>query len=115
VDGLSRTTIAIASVVGRHRGVANVLDSRTLAQAPELSTITALDELLAIVVHALAAEHPTLLMDSEVRAHDGPPSLREARRLIRRVRSLRKTIARYRYAVLDAITPTRTTEEDLPF
>lgn len=115
VDGLSRIGIALSSAVGRHRGVANVPDSRILARAPELSTITALDELLVIVLHALHAEHPTLAHDDDVARHRGPSSLQQARRIVREVRSLRRTIARYRRAVLDAIVPSATTEEELPF
>jgi hypothetical protein len=114
VDGLSRSSLVIARAVGCHRAVADALDIRTLAQAPELAAIAALDEVLVIVVHALAAEHATLDGDPDASRHCGPPTLREARRLVRDVRSLRRAVARYRRAVLAALTPA-VTDEELPF
>jgi hypothetical protein len=94
--------------------VADDLDVRVLAQAPELSSIAALDELLVIVAHALEAEHPTLALDAH-EAHRVPPTLREARRLVRDAHALRRRVARYRRAVLDAIGPVSLTETELPF
>lgn len=92
----------------------DALDVRVLAQAPELSSIAALEELLVIVAHALEAEHPTLTRD-DPEPHRDPPTLREARRLVRDAHALRRRVARYREAVLDAIGSIARTEQELPF
>jgi hypothetical protein len=94
--------------------VTDALDVRVLAQAPELSSIAALDELLVIIAHALEAEHPTLALDPHEPRRE-PPTLREARRLVRDARALRRRVARYRRAVLDAIGRASFTETELPF
>ena len=94
--------------------VTDALDVRVLAQAPELSSIAALDELLVIIAHALEAEHPTLALDPHEPRRE-PPTLREARRLVRDAHALRRRVARYRRAVLDALAPASFTETDLPF
>ena len=92
----------------------DALDVRVLAQAPELSSIAALDELLVIVAHALEAEHPTLTRN-DPEPHREPPTLREARRLVRDAHALRRRVARYRGAVLDAIGSVARTEKEMPF
>jgi hypothetical protein len=94
--------------------VTDALDVHVLAQAPELAAIAALDELLAIVTRALEAEHPTLTLDAH-EPHRNAPTLREARRLVREAHALRRRVARYKRAVLDAIGPSSLTETDLPF
>ena len=80
-----------------------LVDHRLLTAAPELATLALLETALTICTAALVAEHPTL-------GHDlypplEPPSLREARRLIAVARRFRGTIARYRSAVIDSLTP----------
>jgi hypothetical protein len=78
---------------------------RTLAQAPELATLAALDELLFLATRVLAAEHPTLLHDDPLAQRNDPRTLREGRRLLRSVISLRAALVRYQRAALDALEP----------
>jgi hypothetical protein len=82
-----------------------ILDLRLLAAAPELAALALLDSALTVCTIALRAEHPTL--DHELRPDPEPPSLREARRLLAAAQRFRATIARYRNAVIDSLTPPR--------
>jgi len=72
-----------------------------LAAAPELATLALLETALSVCTAALLAEHPTLGHD--LRADPDPPSLREARRLIAAAHRLRRTVARYKDAVIDTL------------
>lgn len=76
-------------------------DHRLLAAAPELATLALLETALSVCTAALLAEHPTLGHD--LRADPDPPSLREARRLIAAAHRLRRTVARYKDAVIDTL------------
>jgi len=87
---------------------------RTLARAPELATLAALDKLLFLSARVLAAEHPTLLHDDPLGRRNEPPTLREGRRLLRSITPLRVALARYRRAALDALAPAPP-DEELPF
>jgi len=90
---------------------AALLDRRLLAAAPELATLALLDTALDVCTSALLAEHPTLGHD--LRPDPEPLSLREARRLIAATLRFRRTIVRYRNAVIDSILPRR--DESDPF
>jgi hypothetical protein len=81
------------------------LEPRVLVAAPELATLALLDSALTVCTTALLAEHPTL--EHELRPQPEPPSLREARRLLAAARRFRRTIARYRNAVVDSLVPRR--------
>jgi len=87
---------------------------RTLAQAPELATLAALDKLLFLATRVLAAEHPTLLHDDPLARRNEPRTLREGRRLLRSIIPLRAALTRYRRAALDALEPALAHDE-LPF
>jgi hypothetical protein len=80
-------------------------DHRLLAAAPELATLALLETALTVCIAALLAEHPTL--DHDLRPDPEPSSLREARRLIAAANRCRRTVARYRDAVIDCIVPLR--------
>ena len=90
---------------------AALLERRLLAAAPELATLALLDTALDVCTSALLAEHPTL--DHDLRHDPEPPSLREARRLIAAALRFRRTLVRYRNAVVDSILPRR--DESDPF
>ena len=77
--------------------------------APELACLALLDAALAIAAQALSAAHPTLIHACEPRE---PPSLRAARRLLSDATDLRRTIHRYRDAVLAAIGVNPTQDDD---
>jgi hypothetical protein len=81
------------------------LDPRLLAAAPELATLALLDSALAVCTTALLAEHPTL--DHDLRPDPEPPSLREARRLLAAAQRFRRTVTRYKTAVIDSLVPLR--------
>lgn len=90
-------------------------DPRTLSRAPELAILAALEASLSLAVRALVAEHPTLDVNfcpEERRAE--PPTLRHARRILRRIASLQQTLDSYRRAALDALAPPAV-DEDEPF
>ena len=87
---------------------------RTLAQAPELATIAALDTMLFLVARVLAAEHPTLSHSDPLARAGEPATLREGRRILRNIIPLRAALARYRRAALEALEP-RAFDEELPF
>jgi hypothetical protein len=96
--------IRIAGVTHHHP-----LDPRTIAEAPELATLAVLDALLFIVTRVLVAEHPTLIDDYEPAARNiEPPTLREARRVLRRIYPLQDALVGYRLAVIDALAPSPT-------
>ena len=82
----------------------NPLDPRTLARAPELATLAALENILFVATRALIAEHESLCDDDCPRGTE-PPTLREARRLLCRVHPLRNAIARYQRTVLAELAP----------
>ena len=77
------------------------VDRRLLTAAPELATLALLDSALTACTAALLAAHPTLGHD--LRPDPEPPSLCEARRLIAAAHRLRRTVARYREAVIDSL------------
>ena len=79
------------------------LDPRTLARAPELATLAALENILFVATRALVAEHESLCDGDCPQRDTEPPTLREARRLLCRVHPLRNAIARYQRAVLAAL------------
>lgn len=87
-------------------------DPRLLGHAPELAALAMLDAALEITISALAAEHPTLDERSE---GSEPPSLRHARQLLASACILRRTVDRYRAAVVDALGRTVPEDDDLPF
>ncbi len=92
------------------------LDPRTLAQAPELAMLVALESVLSLATRVLFAEHTTLALDDfcpETRRAE-PPTLREARRLLLRIAALKAALARYERATLDVLDPCRD-EDELPF
>ena len=62
----------------------NPLDPRTLARAPELATLAALENILFVATRALIAEHESLCDDDCPQRGPEPPTLREARRLLGR-------------------------------
>jgi hypothetical protein len=94
----------------------NPLDPRTLARAPELATLAALENILFVATRALIAEHESLCDDDCPQRGPEPPTLREARRLLCRFHPLRNAIARYQRAVLAALAPPPLADdEDLPF
>ena len=95
----------------------NPLDPRTLARAPELATLAALENLLFVATRALIAEHESLCDDDCPQRGTEPPTLREARRLLCRVHPLQNAIARYQRAVLAALAPPTlpADDKDLPF
>jgi hypothetical protein len=89
------------------------IDSRLLAQAPELAALAHLEVALAICVRALLAEHPTLAFE---RAEREPASLRRARRLLACMCPLQRAMCRYRAATLAVLTDVRKDDDDdLPF
>jgi len=87
---------------------------RTLAQAPELATLAALDKMLFLVARVLVAEHPTLAHYDPVARGREPATLREGRRILRSLIPLRAALARYRRAALEALQP-RAFDDELPF
>ena len=95
----------------------NPLDPRTLARAPELATLAALENILFVATRALIAEHESLCDDDCLQRGAEPPTLREARRVLCRIYSLKNAIARYQRAVLVALAPPNppANDEDLPF
>jgi hypothetical protein len=93
------------------------LDPRTLALAPELATLAALEKILFVATRALLAEHESLCDDDCSRRGTEPPTLREARRLLCRIHPLRNAIDRYQRAVLAELAPPpcRIDDEDILF
>jgi hypothetical protein len=87
---------------------------RTLAQAPELATLAALDKVLFLAARVLLAEHPTLSHDASLAHPIEPRTLREGRRILRAIIPLRAALARYRRAALDALGPP-SFDDELPF
>ena len=79
------------------------LDPRLLAAAPELATLALLERALTVCATALLAEHPTL--DHDLRPEPEPPSLREARRLLAAAQRFRRSVVRYRSAVIHSLVP----------
>jgi hypothetical protein len=72
-----------------------------LLLASEILRLYHADTALDVCTAALLAEHPTL--GHELRPAPEPSSLREARRLIAAALRFRRTIGRYRNAVIDSI------------
>ena len=87
---------------------------RTLAQAPELATLAALDKVLFLAARVGVAEHPTLSHDGPLSRRTEPRTLREGRRILRSIIPLRAALARYRRAALDALEPP-SFDDELPF
>ena len=73
-----------------------------LSRAPELASLTLVEEALHISVLSLVAEHPTL--QNEPTPHD-PLSLRRARRLLIAVTTFRRALSSYRDAVYRVLCP----------
>ena len=88
---------------------------RTLAQAPELATLAALDKILFLAARVLVAEHPTLSHHDPLARHSQPPTLREGRRILRSIIPLRAALARYRRAALEALGTPPSFDDELPF
>jgi hypothetical protein len=93
------------------------LDPRTLARAPELATLAALEKLLFVAMRALLAEHESLCDEDVPHRGTEPPTLREARRLLSRVHPLQNAITRYQRAVLAELAspPPTVDDEELLF
>jgi hypothetical protein len=91
------------------------LHPRTLAQAPELATLVGLEKLLFLAIRVLVAEHATLSQPPPSSPRCEPATLREARRVLGRITVLQQALRRYQHAALDALTPPRLDDEELPF
>jgi hypothetical protein len=88
---------------------------RTLAQAPELAMLAALDKLLFLAARVLVSEHPTLSHHDPLVRRAEPPTLREGRRILRSIIPLRAALARYRRVALEALEPPPSFDDELPF
>jgi hypothetical protein len=91
------------------------LHPRTLAQAPELATLVGLETLLFLATRVLITEHATLLEHCRDARQGEPPTLREARRVLRCITALQVALLRYQRAALDALTSPRERDYELPF
>ena len=91
------------------------LDPKTLAEAPELATLAVLDALLFMTTRVLAAQHRTLDDECPDARRGEPPTLREARRVLRRIAPLQDALLRYRVAVFDVLGPPRVENDVIPF
>jgi hypothetical protein len=91
------------------------LHPRTLAQAPELATLVGLEKLLFLATRVLVAEHATLSQQPPESSRSEPPTLREGRRVLCRIKTLQQALRRYQHAALDALTPPSVDDEELPF
>ena len=81
-----------------------------LCAAPELLELRLLSAALETLLLALRFQHPTL---DQHAGQDEPPTLRAARRLVLRARTLRAELRSYRAALR---VPLRNpTDDDLPF
>ena len=87
-----------------------------LVEAPELAAVFILERALDVVLHALLAEHPTLVDDLR-RPGDHGRVVGLANTICLRVATLRDTLITYRRAVHDAAAPNRDGNigDDLPF
>jgi hypothetical protein len=91
------------------------LHPRTLAQAPELATLVGLEKLLFLATRVLIAEHSTLSEQGRDARRAEPATLREARRVLRRISALRAALLSYQRAALDALAPPPVGDDELPF
>lgn len=98
-------------------GVTKPITPDVLANAPELAALAVLENLLSVATQALVAEHSSLREQPwPHELHGEPVSLREARRILRRITPLEAALVRYRIAVLDALPlPVGDDASDLPF
>lgn len=87
-----------------------------LVEAPELAAVFILERALDVVLHALLAEHPTLV-DDHRRPGDHGRVVNLANTICLRVAALRDTLISYRRAVHHATAPKRDDNvgDDLPF
>ena len=114
LDRLSRASLASGSGARFDaRMVLHRYDSQTLARAPELATLSALEKVLFLMTRVLIAEHPTLAHFDPLAPRTEPRTLREARRILRHSAALRQVLRLYRRAALDALKPPPA--EELPF
>lgn len=88
------------------------VDTRLLAQAPELAALALLDVALELSARALLAEHPTLGLNE---SGPDPVLLRRAQRLLNIVRPLQRAVRRYRAAVISVTGISKKVDDDLPF
>ena len=86
------------------------------ACAPELAAVFVLERALAVVAHALLAEHP-ILVDDFHRPGERGAVVDLASAICGRAAALRATLVAYRRAVRDAPTPheREDVDADLPF
>ena len=91
------------------------LHPRTLAQAPELATLVGLEKLLFLATRVLITEHSTLSEQGPGTRRGEPATLREARRVLRRVSALQAALLSYQRAALDALAPPPIGDDELPF
>lgn len=114
MDGRSRTSLASSSAIAFDSDMSlHRFDSRTLARAPELATLAALEKILFLMTRVLIAEHPTLAHFDPFPSRPEPRTLRDARRIVRQGAALQRVLRQYRRAVLDALKPPPA--EELPF
>jgi hypothetical protein len=81
-----------------------------LCAAPELLELRMLGAALDTLLLALRFQHPTL---DEPAGHGEPPTLRAARRLVLRARTLRAELRSYRAALTTLLR--NPPDDDLPF
>jgi hypothetical protein len=98
-------------------GVTEPITADLLADAPELATLAVLERSLLVATQALIAEHSTLRqVQWPLELQEEPATLREARRVLRRITPLQAALLRYQRAVLEAVGPRGGNQtEDLPF
>ena len=110
--GLRRCSLIGIAPVAPPTQDAVFVDTRLLAQAPELAALALLDVALELSARALLAEHPTLgLNESE----SEPVLLRRAQRLLNIVGPLQRAVRRYRAAVISVTGTSKKVDDDLPF
>ncbi len=85
----------------------------TFAAAPELAVIALLDETLRVTRQAIVAAQPALV--GEPPAWRVDPDLISARRLLRDVTKLERSIVHYRRGVLRVLYDAAERIDDLPF
>jgi len=87
-----------------------------LVEAPELAAVFILERALDVVLHALLAEHPTLVDDHRPPGDHGRV-VDLANTICLRSAALRDTLITYRGAVHEVAAPTRDDNigDDLPF
>jgi hypothetical protein len=95
------------------------LDYTTIAQAPELALLEALDTTLHLAAVMLLIEHPSIADPQRpyfVRANE-PPTTRLAATIAIRAHGLRQLLRQYRRAVYHAIRPPQqgALHDEIPF